>query len=30
MKIENLSKYIVDYCKDNSLNKIYICGNGGS
>ena len=28
-KIE-LVQYIIDYCKNNNLNKIYICGNGGS
>ena len=30
MKIDELSKYIIDYCRKNNLNKIYICGNGGS
>jgi len=30
MNIEELSNYIINYCKDNNLNKIYICGNGGS
>lgn len=30
MKIDQLVQYIVDYCKIHRLNKIYICGNGGS
>ena len=30
MKNEEIVKYIIDYCKNNNLNKIYICGNGGS
>lgn len=30
MKIDQLVQYIVDYCKTHRLNKIYICGNGGS
>ena len=30
MKISELVQYIIDYCKNNSLNKVYICGNGGS
>ena len=30
MNIDELVKYLVDYCVDNKLDKIYICGNGGS
>jgi uridine kinase len=30
MNLEEFAKYIVDYCKDRSINKLYICGNGGS
>lgn len=30
MKIEQLVQYIINICKSNGLNKIYICGNGGS
>lgn len=30
MKIDELCRYIVDRCKKNNLNKVYICGNGGS
>ncbi len=30
MKIEQLNKNIIDICKNNNLNKIYICGNGAS
>ena len=30
MKIEQLVKKIVNICKNNDLNKIYICGNGAS
>ena len=30
MKIEELVGYIIDICKENNLNKVYICGNGGS
>lgn len=30
MKIEQLVKYILNYCQKNNLNKVYICGNGGS
>lgn len=30
MKIEQLVQYIINVCKENNLNKIYICGNGGS
>lgn len=30
MKIEQLVQYIINYCKENKLNKVYICGNGGS
>lgn len=30
MNIDELVEYIVVYCKNNGLNKIYICGNGGS
>jgi len=30
MKIEELSQYLVNICKEKKLNKIYICGNGGS
>ena len=29
MNIEELSKYILDYCNKNKLNKIYISGNSG-
>lgn len=30
MKIEQLAQYIINYCKNNNLSKVYICGNGGS
>ena len=30
MNLEEFAKYIVDYCSDNKINKLYICGNGGS
>lgn len=30
MKIEELVEYIINYCKEKNLNKVYICGNGGS
>ena len=30
MNLEEFAKYIVDYCKDRNINKLYICGNGGS
>lgn len=30
MKIEELVQYIINICKEKNLNKIYICGNGGS
>ena len=30
MKSYQLVQYIISYCKDNNLNKVYICGNGGS
>lgn len=30
MKIEELVQQIISICKKNKLNKIYICGNGGS
>ncbi|MBR4618957.1 MAG: AAA family ATPase [Bacilli bacterium] len=30
MKVNELVQYIIDYCKNNKLNKVYICGNGGS
>ena len=30
MDIEQLTKEIVEYCKNNKLNKVYICGNGRS
>lgn len=30
MKIEQLAQFLINYCKNNNLNKIYICGNGGS
>lgn len=30
MKIEQLVQHIIDICKENNLNKVYICGNGGS
>ena len=30
MNLEEFVKYIVDYCSDNKINKLYICGNGGS
>lgn len=30
MNIEEFVKYIIDYCNDKKINKVYICGNGGS
>lgn len=30
MKINNLVEYLISLCKKHHLNKIYICGNGGS
>lgn len=30
MKIEEIAKKIIDICKENNLNKLYICGNGCS
>lgn len=30
MNIENLIDLIINYCKNNKINKIYICGNGVS
>ena len=30
MKVEQLAQKLIDYCKLNNLNKIYICGDGGS
>lgn len=30
MNIENLIDLIIDYSKNNNINKIYICGNGAS
>ena len=30
MKIDDLVNYLIDLCKEHHLNKIYICGNGGS
>ena len=30
MILEDLSNLIIDYCKKNSISKIYICGNGAS
>lgn len=30
MNIDELVEYLIEYCKNNRLNKIYICGNGGS
>lgn len=30
MKIEQLVQHIIDICNENNLNKVYICGNGGS
>ena len=30
MKIDQLVDYIIDICKKNKFNKVYICGNGGS
>lgn len=30
MKIDQLVQYIINICKEKNLNKIYICGNGGS
>ena len=30
MNTHELVLYIVNFCKSNNLNKIYICGNGGS
>ena len=30
MKIEQLVHHLIEICHKNNLNKIYICGNGGS
>lgn len=30
MNLEEFVKYIIDYCNDKKINKLYICGNGGS
>lgn len=30
MQIEEITKNIIDICKKNNLNKVYICGNGCS
>ena len=30
MKVNDLAVRITDYCKNNSIKKVYICGNGGS
>ena len=30
MNVEELSKYIVEYCQSHGLTKVYICGNSGS
>ena len=30
MKKDELVQYIINYCKSNNINKVYICGNGGS
>lgn len=30
MDIIKLASFVIDYCKNNNLNKIYICGNGTS
>lgn len=30
MKSKDLVEYIIDYCKNNNVKKVYICGNGGS
>ena len=30
MKAKDLVEYIIDYCKNNNVKKVYICGNGGS
>lgn len=30
MKAKDLVEYIIDYCKNNNIKKVYICGNGGS
>lgn len=30
MKIDELCNYIINKCKKDNLNKVYICGNGGS
>lgn len=30
MNNEEFIKYIINYCNDKKINKLYICGNGGS
>lgn len=30
MRAEELVDRVIDYCKNNSIRKIYICGNGGA
>ena len=30
MKVKELVEYIIDYCKNKNVKKVYICGNGGS
>ena len=30
MKIEEFVRYIIDYCANSKINKLYICGNGAS
>ncbi len=30
MDVIKLASFVIDYCKNNNLKKIYICGNGTS